>query len=101
MKHYVFCAASDDLATNKNLCAALKATRVLQNQFALDSDPVVDTFHSFIGVDEKQGTEGKTNQTEIYLENDDIHQLIADCMSWEREYWIQLDFINSLFKSVK
>ena len=74
MRHCVFCA-SNECADAINI--AKQAMDCLDMQWMLEHDCILQSYHS-----EFWTGDGDRYNTAIYLENDDIHQLINDCMEF-------------------
>lgn len=90
MKYYVFQGVEGELKNNFYICSALKATRVLENSWKFEAEHMKMS-HSKVEIEEDDDL-----STKIALENDDICQLIDDCMQWAKEYYVQQEFLKSL-----
>lgn len=75
MRHFVFCTATHN---EKAIQAAKYAKNTLELEWMLNYDCVGEV-HSKFGIIEKENTE-------IYLEGDDITTLIDDCMAFAYRY---------------
>ena len=94
MKHTVFFAKKENIKNNIYICAAIKASKVLEGKFFIDNEAVAKTYHSGITVAE----DFDSPEIEIYLENEDIYQLIEDCMAWAVLYSKNLETEKSVQK---
>lgn len=73
MRHCVFCASKE---CEYEIGVAKRTMNSLAEQWDVEHDVVLCAYHSeFVWLD------GFGN-VEICLENDDVHQLIKDCMEW-------------------
>lgn len=78
MYHYVFCAAKNHPGNEKHIKIAKSIAKRLENIWSLEEDIVECHYHSTITIIEKYGN------IEIKLDNNDITQLINDCMTFAR-----------------
>ena len=78
MYHYVFCAATNHSANAKSIKLAEGVVDKLKMNWELEADIIFCYYHSSITIIESCGN------IEIKFENDDITQLINDCMEFAR-----------------
>lgn len=78
MHHYVFCAAINHPGNKKHIKIAKSVAEHLENIWLLEADVVLCNYHSKITIIENCGN------IEIKLDNNDITQLINDCMTFAR-----------------
>ena len=77
MRHYIFCAGMNIPKNKKAIEGAKYARNSLELQWMLEYD-CCGASHSKFGTIEN-------SNFELFLENDDITDLINDCMSFARE----------------
>lgn len=77
MRHCVFGAS---VTYGKLIDEVFDLARMLEGRWDVEHDVVLCAFHSNIVY-----TKDDLN-AEVYLENDDVHQLITDCMEFAVEY---------------
>lgn len=92
MKHYVFSAGTGIPENQLAISAANTVAKLLDTKFGLENDSVEAPYHSSITVEGNS----RTPNIEVYLENEDVQQLIKDCMEWAVELHIQEEFLKSL-----
>lgn len=88
MKHYVFCCINDPKYAHV-VEQAIIAANNLHVKFATENDNVECKYHSDITINREDG-----HNTSICFENNDISQLITDCMRWAREWDKFTDYMN-------
>lgn len=74
-KHCVFCAGIFP-CNEESIRIAKKAMDWLDERWSVEADVVLCDYHSKFTYTESG------NNVEIYLTNDDLRQLIKDCMEW-------------------
>lgn len=80
-KHYVFCAAIYEPKNKQSIEAALSISAMLRHFWSVEADVVENDYHSKI-----VEVNGDYN-IEIYLENDDLAQLVKDCVEFGIEMY--------------
>lgn len=78
MRHCVFGASLERCA--EKVRAANEVANWLEQRWDVEHDVALCAYHSKIVCTTEYGN------AEIFLENDDVHQLIADCMEFAAEY---------------
>lgn len=77
MKHCVYCAGIMD-RNKESIKIAERVKNMLESQWMLEHDCILHSYHS-----EFEQINGEQN-IEIYLSNDNMSQLIDDCMEFAR-----------------
>lgn len=86
MKHCVFCAALIQ-QNEKGISHAKYIKDMLEERWELEHDCILQSYHS------KLEERNEEHNISIWLDNEDIHQLINDCMEYAREKR-ELDLLN-------
>lgn len=78
MRHCVFCASLERCENEVKVASWVAES--LEQRWDVEHDIVLCAYHSKVSCMTGHGN------AEIYLENEDVHQLIADCMEFAVEY---------------